>query len=218
MILRITLCVLSAFIGFSSLAQPATQPAEDKEAAYRKSIDSRVEKIVDSLNMTDADKRQAVKNDIMQQYFDLRDIHAARDAKVKDPQADDAAKTAAKEEATAKLTALHQQYLAKLGANLSPEQIDKVKDGMTFNVLNVTYNAYCDMIPRLNDEQKAQIKQWLTEARELAMDEGSSDDKHKVFGKYKGRINNYLAKAGFNLKDEEKGWAERRKAAASQPK
>jgi hypothetical protein len=35
------------------------------------------------------------------------------------------------------------------------------------------------------------------------MDEGTSDEKHKVFGKYKGRINNYLAAAGYNLKAAE---------------
>ena len=52
-------------------------------------------------------------------------------------------------------------------------------------------------------KREAQIKTWLVEARELAMDGGSSNEKHAVFGKYKGRINNYLSKAGYDLKKGE---------------
>ncbi|MCH5720261.1 DUF3826 domain-containing protein [Niabella hibiscisoli] len=41
---------------------------------------------------------------------------------------------------------------------------------------------------------------------------GSSDAKHGWFGKYKGRINNYLASRGYDLKKEREGWYERTKA------
>jgi hypothetical protein len=67
------------------------------------------------------------------------------------------------------------------------------------------------MIPTLTTEQKEKISNWLKEARELAMDEGSSEDKHKVFGKFKGRINNYLSAEGYDMKKEEKAWQERLK-------
>lgn len=92
---------------------------------------------------------------------------------------------------------------------------------MTYNVLNVTYTAYQDMIPTLTEEQKKQILTWLTEAREKAMDAESSDKKHAWFGKYKGRINNYLSAAGIDMKKEEAAWQQRikeRKAAAKQSK
>ena len=36
-----------------------------------------------------------------------------------------------------------------------------------------------------------------------------------MFGKYKGRINNYLSQQGYDLKQEERSWQERRKAAAA---
>ena len=39
----------------------------------------------------------------------------------------------------------------------------------------------------LSDEEKKQIMAWLIEARELAIDAESSNKKHEVFGKYKGR-------------------------------
>jgi hypothetical protein len=77
--------------------------------------------------------------------------------------------------------------------------------------MNVTYAAYTDMILSLTEKHKEQILAWLKEAREKAMDEGSSDDKHKVFGKYKGRINNYLSSEGYDMKKEEKAWQQRLK-------
>ena len=89
--------------------------------------------------------------------------------------------------------------------------MEKIKDGMTYRVMPVTYAAYQDMLPCLDPEQKEKIYNWLKEARELAMDEGSSEDKHKVFGKYKGRINNYLSAQGYDMKEEESGWQERMK-------
>ena len=66
-----------------------------------------------------------------------------------------------------------------------------------------------DMLPNLTPEQKTKIYEWLKEARELAMDEGSSNKKHAMFGKYKGRINNYLSAQGYDMKKESRDWEER---------
>ncbi|WP_415907436.1 DUF3826 domain-containing protein [Oleiharenicola sp. Vm1] len=109
----------------------------------------------------------------------------------------------------AQLAALHAHYLAALATELTPAQIDAVKDGMTYGVLPLTYRVYQEMLPDLTAEQQAQILAWLTEAREHAMDGSTSEEKHAWFGKYKGRINNYLAKAGYNMKEAEKNLAHR---------
>ena len=87
-----------------------------------------------------------------------------------------------------------------------------MKDVLTYNVVNVTYEAQCDMIPTLKEEEKVQILAWLKEAREYAIDAESSKKKHEAFGKYKGRINNYLSKRGYNLTKEREEWAKRVKA------
>ena len=68
------------------------------------------------------------------------------------------------------------------------------------------------VIPTLKEEEKAQIMAWLVEAREFAMDAENSNKKHAAFGKYKGRINNYLSKRGYDLVKERKAWYERIKA------
>ena len=89
---------------------------------------------------------------------------------------------------------------------------------MTYDVLHVTYNGYNNMILNLTEEQKKQIMTWLIEAREFAMDAESSDKKHAWFGKYKGRINNYLSAQGYNLKKEGEDWEKRIKENTSKSK
>jgi hypothetical protein len=87
---------------------------------------------------------------------------------------------------------------------------------MTYRVLPITYAAYLDELPNLTDVQKAQIKAWLLEAREHAIDAESSEKKHAWFGKYKGRINNYLSKQGYDMKKAEIDWQKRIKERQEQ--
>lgn len=82
----------------------------------------------------------------------------------------------------------------------------------------VTYNSTLDMIPTLTNEEKKQIFAWLKEAREYALDAESSNKKHEVFGKYKGRINNYLSKRGYDLVKEREEWYKRIKAKEEEKK
>jgi hypothetical protein len=74
---------------------------------------------------------------------------------------------------------------------------------MTYGVVKITYERYLNLLPDLTDEQKRYIYRNLVEAREFAMDAGSSKEKHAWFNKYKGRINNYLSAEGYNLKEAE---------------
>jgi multidrug efflux pump subunit AcrA (membrane-fusion protein) len=222
---RLTRCLalLVASVALAAFAQDAPVSAvsseEQREMAYTKAINERADKIAAALSIADAAQAARVQRIITQQYRDLRAIHDARDARIKaaknqhadKKEAADMEIKAASEEAKSRLDQLHKAYLAMLSAELAPEQVDKVKDGMTYGVLPLTYRVYLEMLPNLSNEQKAQIKQWLTEARENAMDAGSSQEKHAWFGKYKGRINNYLAAAGIDMKQAEKDMAAREK-------
>jgi hypothetical protein len=193
-------------------AQETTTPPADPEAAYTADITKRANDVIAFVGIeVDAAKSDRVRETLVSQYRNLRTIHDARDAKLKEA-TDDAAKAKIKADIEPELKKLHDEFLAKLSADLSPEQVEKVKDKLTYNVVAVTYSAFQDMLPQLTEEQKAYILAQLKEARETAMDQGSSKDKHAVFGKYKGRINNYLSKQGYDLKQANKEWAERRKA------
>jgi hypothetical protein len=150
-------------------------------------------------------------------------VHEARDTalqaaaaiKEMDKAAHEAATRAARDTATARQTELHYAFIARLSVDLDPAQVEKIKDGMTYGVVPKTFRVYQEMLPELNREQSAQILAWLTEAREHAMDAGSSKEKHAWFGKYKGRINNYLSKAGYDMKKAERDMFARQKQATA---
>lgn len=192
---------------------------ENRDPKYVESIVNRSQKIVDKLGLTDAKVAEDVCNVIANRYFELNDIYEIRDAKVKAVKesgltgdAKNAALKAAENEKDAALYRSHFAFPASLSLFLNEEQIEAVKDGMTYGVVKVTYEATLDMIPSLKEEEKVQIYAWLVEAREFAMDAENSNKKHAAFGKYKGRINNYLAKRGYNLTKEREEWAKRVKA------
>ncbi|CAG5068958.1 hypothetical protein DYBT9623_01691 [Dyadobacter sp. CECT 9623] len=184
------------FVSLKAYSQNSAQ----EELNYAKTLDQRASKIVNTLEIADSAKYNRVKSLIVNQYRELNAIHEGKKAKV-----------GTEETAASRLTLLHSEYLKKLSAELTSEQVDAVKNGMTFNVLAVTNKAYQDMIPSLQPDEKTQINTWLVEARELAMDAGSSEEKHQIFGKYKGRINNYLAKRGYDLQKERAAWNARLK-------
>jgi Spy/CpxP family protein refolding chaperone len=186
------------------------------EADFKKTLHDRSVKIVNTLEITDSGKYNNIVDVVAHQYFNLNKIHdktkesiaAIKSLQLSDEEKINLTKKEEGKKAT-QLSELHKGFIAKLQKTLTDEQIEKIKDGMTYRVMPITYTAYTDMIPALTAEQKEKIYNWLKEARELAMDEGSSEDKHKVFGKYKGRINNYLSSQGYNMKAEEKAWQQR---------
>ena len=177
-----------------------------RDAQYVKTIVERSRKATDELSITWTPLGQNVQNIISNRYFQLNDIYAERDSLKKSD------KKLAEALCDSKLYRSHYGFIADLSMYLKPEEIDKVKAVMTFDVVKVTYDAHCDMIPTLKEEEKRQIMAWLIEARELAIDAESSKKKHEVFGKYKGRINNYLTKRGYDLTKEREAWYERVKA------
>lgn len=202
-----------------SLARAAS-PASDAV------LQSRADKIVAPLGVGDAVKQERVRDRLVRQYRELGQVHAERDAKLKQAQAEHGGDKEALAQASQAIKAetekaqdkLHAAFLADLAVDLSPAQIDQVKDGMTYGVLPLTYRVYLEMLPNLKDQEKAQILAWLTEAREHAMDAGSSEEKHGWFGKYKGRIVNYLTKAGYDLKQAEHDLMAKKKAATPSSK
>lgn len=188
---------------------PAPKVALDsagRPVDYVETIIKRAQKCTDELAITWTPVGQTVLNIISNRYFQLNDIYAERDTLKKSD------KKLAEAQCDSKLYRSHFGFDAQLSLYLTPQQIETVKDVITFNVVKVTYEAQCDMIPTLTDEEKQQIMAWLKEARELAIDAESSKKKHEVFGKYKGRINNYLSARGYDLVKEREAWYERIKA------
>ena len=187
--------ILSLFT-ITASAQVALK-IEGQDPQYVETIKGRAQKIVDGLQLADAQKAENVRNIIANRYFLLNDIHAKYDKKTQE------------DALYAELYKHHFELASALSLYLNEEQIDAVKDGMTYGRLKRDYNAQLEMIPTLKEEEKAQILVWLREAREYAIDAADSKGKHFWFDKYRGRTNNWLSSRGYDLKKERDAWMKR---------
>ena len=192
---------------------------KDRDPKYVENITGRSKKIVDKLELKNKNVAEDVINVVANRYFELNDIFSKRDTAISrikrsalKGEAKNNAQNAAQNEKEAALYRSHFAFPANLSLYLNEEQIEAVKDGITFGVVKVTFDATLDMIPSLKEDEKTQILAWLKEGREFALDAESSNKKHEAFGKYKGRINNYLSKRGYDLVKEREGWYARIKA------
>ena len=175
--------VLSAAGALAQTSTPAPTDAE-KEAFYAKSIEYRVGDILKTLNLTDDAKSNAVHDLLVAQYHALRVRDAAIDTQLKVD-----GKEVNYENRAAQLAVqskpLHDKLFTALADDLSPDQVEKVKDLMTYNKVKVTYDAYCQIVSGLTDAEKAKIMDLLKAAREEAVDGGSAPEKSAIFQKYK---------------------------------
>ena len=211
---KVLIIFVSLFAAGALSAQNIPLDEAGRDAEYVKNIIKRAEKVTNELNITGTDKGTQVRNIVANRYFVLNDIYTERDSLKKAAstltgEAKHKAIEDAENSKDKKLSRSHFGFLANLSLFLNDTEIEKVKDVMTYNVVNVTYKAQLDMIPTLKEEEKTQILAWLKEAREYAIDAESSKKKHETFGKYKGRINNYLSKRGYNLTKEREEWKKR---------
>jgi Spy/CpxP family protein refolding chaperone len=168
--------------------------AEDTEAAYTRAIEGRTADILTLLTLTNSTAKEKVRDTIMAQYRALRAWHDINDAKLKAARSD----TNATAQIRRSLKSVHDEFIAKLSACLTPEQVEKVKDKMTYGKVQFTYAGYLAAYPDLTEENKQKILELLKQAREEAMDGGSAEEKTAIFQRYKGKINNYLSKQGIH--------------------
>ncbi|MDB5327319.1 MAG: hypothetical protein JWM57_2888 [Phycisphaerales bacterium] len=197
-------------------AEPATMPV-DPERAYTAMIDKRAGDIVAALKLTDAAAAGRVQAILADRYRQLRDWHAAHDGELKSlGWKADAAEVP--EHSKAQIDALHadlrasrEAFLARLAGVLSPEQVVTVKDKMTYDKVRVTYAAYQEIVPNLTAEQNKRLMELLVEAREEAIDGGSSEEKSAVFKRYKNLCKAYLISQGHDVNQDYRNWGEAQK-------
>jgi hypothetical protein len=192
---RFFLAALSAvLLSYGARADETNAAADQAEAGYNKAIEGRTADILKVLDLTNADTQTKVHDIIIAQYRGLKAWHEDNDARLKASKSD----TNTTAQIRASLKTIHDDFLGKLAQNLTPDQIDQVKDKMTYGKVQFTFKGYVSQYPDLTEENKQRILGFLKEAREEAMDGGSAAEKTAVFQRYKGRINNYLSKQGLH--------------------
>jgi hypothetical protein len=202
--------------------------AQKVDPEYIKVTNERAKKIVSKLDIDNELTASKVQDIIATQYQDLNVIHENKDISQSKIKADykenkvqlDKRLDKLEKNTNKKVASLHKKFINKLSKQIGPDKIDEIKDGLTYGVVPITYTGYVEMLPLLTDKQKKHILDLLIEAREIAMDKGSSKEKHAVFGQYKGKINNYLSAEGVEMKRAREVWENKLKErqAASQQK
>jgi hypothetical protein len=205
---------------------PSPAPAEDKQAA---TLEKHVKPVLDALNLNDPAKEAKVRDVFSKFLTDHTAWHQANDAKLKElwnnfNKARSKQDKAAADQALAEIDGvyatfkpLHDQFVQGSATVLSPDQIETVEDALTVNKVKVTYNAYLEIFPGLNAEQKAVVLKNLKDAREQAVDAGSMAEKSAFFKKYKIKIEeDYLVSQGFDPKQARKDFAAKQKANSAQ--
>ena len=212
--------VLALFtaMGFSqkAAAQMSTPPASkaELEAIYNTSIENRASDILKSINISDSAKSNAVHSLIVAQYRALRARDEAIDAKLQaDGKEINYSNRAA--DLVVETKPLHDQFVAKLAQEVTPVQMDQIKDGMTYNKVKFTYDAYCNIVPDLTDADKAKIHELLKDAREEAIDGGNAPEKSSIFQKYKDQINDYLNAHGHDVAKATQAWKAKQVSASA---
>ena len=151
-------------------APPATE-------ASNAALEKRVTGLVESLRLEDAAKRQRIHGVLSENLRMVRDSHNAGMKPVK---------------------AVREKLIIGLEADLTPEQVDDIKDKLTEGKLPFTYKAYHAIVPNLTPEQDRKILGLLKQAREECLDVKNSHGMAVVFEKYKTQCENYLKSEGYD--------------------
>lgn len=163
-------------------------------------------KVVDELSLNDASARNNVFIVVTNRYLELREIHQkygernkAIEALNLDKKTTDERLEVSYYQCNSDLYRSRFSYITWLSFYLNDAQIEKVKDAMTLHLFPAQYNAFMKGIPELTKDQKKRVRSWFEEAREFSMDFETGRQMRQMFTKYRGRLNNYLSKCGYDI-------------------
>jgi hypothetical protein len=166
-------------------AAPAITPASD--AALNKRVDG----LVASLQLNDPAKEARLKSILAADLSAVRNSHNAGFAPDKSVRAN---------------------LNAGLNAELTPQQIETLKNELTVNKVPVTFAVYHQIVPNLTAEEDAKILDLLQQAREACLDVKNPDEMGHVFEPYKTQIEHYLTANGHDWKTLYKQFVDSQKA------
>jgi hypothetical protein len=207
-----TLSILALILGALAplrSADTAAAPAADVaiDAATQKRADSKADRLVGAVKLEDAAKAARVKGIVGAWYVTMWSWHENNDAALKDlwSQWNAARAVVPKDEFPAEVIAhriddvyaslepAYQAFVARLATELTAEQIDALKEAWSRSPgMTRTYNAYLEIVPDLNDEQKKVIYDRMYLAREDAMLTDADREIVSIYKRHKVKVEAYV--------------------------
>lgn len=200
---RLISFVLSLLLLGSSLL-PATAAVDE---ATQKRADGKALRLLGTLKLDDTAKADRVKNILAGWYVTMWAWHQENDPKLKElwTQWNQARAVVPKDEfpgevvaykiddVYASLKPAYQMFVEKISAELSPEQVDAIKETWSRSPgAKRTYEAYLEIVPDLTAEQKQVIHDRMLLAREDAMLTDADKEIVSIFKRHKVKVEAYV--------------------------
>ncbi|WP_438481539.1 DUF3826 domain-containing protein [Oleiharenicola lentus] len=203
----VTITFLSAPAASQLFAAETTASVPVADEKLQKKIDQKTAKLIETAKLTDAGKIAKVKAIGNEWFATLFSWHNAHDAEINTlwSQWNQARSVVPKdefpgeiiavkiEETYASLKPAYENYINKLSAELTPEQIDAVKEAWSRSPgMKRTYNSYLEIAPDLSDKDKEFIKARMHLAREAAMLTDADKEIVSIFKRHKVKVEQYI--------------------------
>jgi len=184
-----------------------TAAAGAVDDATRKQAEQKAERIVDGLKLADADKRAKVKGIAVEWLGAMLTWHKEHDpqlaklwsewnkARAVVPKDEFPGEVIAHriDEVYASLKPAYAEFIQRLSAELSPEQVDALKENWSRSPgMMRTYNAYLEIAPDLTEKDKEVIKARMLLAREAAMLTDADKEIVSIFKMHKVKIEQFI--------------------------
>jgi hypothetical protein len=198
----VTLGVLALLVFASPAALRAADAAAPDDAAQKKAG-----KLIDGLKLTDADKAAKAKTITSEWIVAMLAWHKEHDAELKGlwSEWNKARAVVPKDEfpgeviaykiegVYASLKPTYDDFIKKLSAELTPEQVDALKEAWSRKPgMKRTYDAYLEIAPDLTDKDKQVIHDRMLLAREAAMLTDADNEIVSIYKRHKVKVEQYI--------------------------
>ena len=195
---------------------PVAAPAmsADAKAKTDQESDQKAAEWAASLRLNDAKKEAAVKQVIATHLTAIRDYHNAHPYTETpagfNPATGKALSTMDRQLITvsAMPKSIHENLMAGLRQQLTPEQVEAVLDKYTIGKVAFTLNGYKSIVPNLTSTEETVILTNLKQAREQAVDFKNMKEISAVFEIYKTKNEEYLNTHGRNWREMFKAYVD----------
>lgn len=198
---------LIPFIISFLLLGSSLMPAATADEATQKRADGKATRLLGTLKLEDTAKAERVKGILSGWYITMWDWHQKNDPQLKElwTQWNQARAVVPKDEFPAEVIAhkiddaytslkpAYKSFVEKISAELTPEQVDAIKESWSRSPGKMrTYNAYLEIVPDLNDEQKKVLLDRMDTAREDAMLTDADREIVNIFKRHKVKVEAYV--------------------------
>jgi hypothetical protein len=216
-----------ALLGFAFPA--ALRAAEPSAADEAKKVDQKTNKLIDGLRLTDTGKAATAKTATREWLVAMLAWHKEHDAELKTlwsewikaravvPKDEFPGEVIAHkiDDVYASLKPAYRDFISRLSAELSPEQVDALKEAWSHSPgMKRTYTAYLDIVPDLSEQDKQVIHDRMLMAREAAMLTDSDKEIVSIYKRHKVKVEQYIGTLQWTKLHQAYGEKAKREAEA----